>query len=287
MRSVIKCGLLLWGCSFLFASICSQGAQPSYDYLPANEVTQLDLGEQTSLALVRSWRGHHQYGTAILLADLGQHADPSGVTAYLRRHLNDKGWATISLSAPHAAPTINHKTDAEEINKAGEQQLVLKATQRLPHLSPDEWQNLRQQQNNQFIQIMDRLDALGQPYPGKRMLIATDQSAGLMIQLLYAGTLPKPDLLVLINPYLTPAQDNAHLAEQLAQLAIPVLDILSPDATPNAIATAAERRALSPQNQPLRYQQQPLALNLDQPSAWQNTLALIDGFARRIAKAYP
>ncbi|GIU16308.1 DUF3530 domain-containing protein [Shewanella colwelliana] len=260
---------------------------PAYDYLPENEVATITIGEKQSHALVRSWRGKHQYGAAILFSDFGTNADPSDVITFLRRHLNDKGWATISLSAPDNGPQVNHTTDASEVSKSGEKQLALKASKSLPKYSEEAWQKLREKQNEQLIQTMNQLDALGQPYPGKRILIASQKGAGLAITLLNAGSLPKPDILVIINPYLDRSEENQKLAQQIAELTIPVLDIQSPDASPEALATLLERKALAPQNQPLRYEQQVLALNLDQPSAWQEILVLVQGFAKRIMKAYP
>lgn len=258
-----------------------------YDYLPQSEIAAITVGDKPSYALVRPWRGHFQLGTAILLADFDTHADPMGVIGYLRRHINDRGWASISLRAPAGAPTINHTTDANEIAKAGDKQLELKADKAQPKYSEAEWQAVREAQQNQLIQTMNQLDALGQPYPGKRLLIASNRGAGLVITQLNAATLAKPDMLVIINPYLDNVDENQQLAKILSQLDLPILDIQSPDAPPASKITADERKALSPQGQPLRYEQQSLALNLDQPNAWQNTLVLIDGFARRINKDYP
>ncbi|QYJ86561.1 alpha/beta hydrolase family protein [Shewanella mesophila] len=260
---------------------------PSYDYLPQSEIAAITVGGQPSYALVRPWRGQFQYGAAILMADFDTHADPIGVIGYLRRHINDKGWASISLQAPSGAPLINHTTDADEISKPGEKQLELKADKALPKYSEAEWKKVREAQNNRLIQTMNQLDSLGQPYPGKRLLIASGKGAGLVISQLNAGTLPKPDILVIINPYLDHPDENLQLARLLSELDIPVLDIQSPDGPAESLTTARERKSLSPLNQPLKYEQQRLALNLDQPNAWQNTLVLIDGFARRINKAYP
>ena len=275
--------------TLLFSLSPAYGATttPTYDYLPQSEVATLTVGDKPSYALVRSWRGHFQYGAAILMADFDTHADPTGVIGYLRRHINDRGWASISLEAPSGAPIINHTTDAAEISKPGEKQLELKADKALPKYSETQWKKVREAQNNQLLQTMNQLDSLGQPYPGKRILIVADRGAGLVISQLNAGTLPKPDMLVIINPYLDHSDENQQLAKLLSELDIPVLDIQSPDGPTQSLTTASERQTLSPLNQPLRYEQQRLALNLNQPNAWQNILVLIDGFARRINKAYP
>ncbi|WP_281212663.1 DUF3530 family protein [Shewanella insulae] len=270
-----------------FMASAQQSATPDYDYLPPEEIAKITLGESEQAVLVRPWQGRHEYGAAVLLGDLGEDADPEGLLAFLRRELTPKGWATLSIGAPQGAAQPNHITDAGEISKPGEQQLSQKSHQSLPKYSQEDWGALREKQKTAMSQTLGQLDSLGSNYPGKRILIVTGQSAGLVIEMLAAATLPSPDLLVVINPYLEQDAENRDLPGKLAKLELPVLDIQSPDALPASLATQKARKALSPMGEPLRYEQQGLALNLDQPSAWQEVLTLIQGFAQRILRAYP
>ncbi|QYJ98107.1 alpha/beta hydrolase family protein [Shewanella alkalitolerans] len=273
----------------LFPAMASaqRSTTPDYDYLPPAEVEKITLGDAEQAVLVRPWQGRNQYGAAVLLGDLGEDADPEGLLAFLRRELTPKGWATLSIGAPQGAAQPNHITDAGEIPKPGEQQLSQKSNQSLPKYSQEDWAALREQQKTVMSQTLGQLDSLGKSYPGKRILIVTGQSAGLVIEMLTAATLPSPDLLVVINPYLEQDEENRDLPGKLAKLALPVLDIQSPDGLPASLATQKARKALSPLGEPLRYEQQQLALNLDQPSAWQDVLTLVQGFAQRILRAYP
>ena len=272
---------------FPLMALAQRNAMQDYDYLPPTEVAKITVEGTEQPVLVRPWQGRNQYGAAVLLGDLGEDADPEGLLAFLRRDLTPKGWATLSIGAPQGALQPNHITYAGEIPKPGEAQLSQKRDQSLPKYSQEDWTALREKQKTALSQTLGQLDGLGKAYPGKRMLIVSGQSAGLVIEMLTAAALPSPDLLVVINPYLELEAENRDLAGKLAKLELPVLDIQSPDGLPASLATQDTRKALSPMGQPLRYEQQRLALNLDQPTAWQEVLILVQGFAQRILRAYP
>ncbi|MCG9747924.1 DUF3530 family protein [Shewanella sp. Isolate8] len=272
---------------FPLMALAQRNTMQDYDYLPPTEVAKITVEGTEQPVLVRPWQGRNQYGAAVLLGDLGEDADPEGLLAFLRRDLTPKGWATLSIGAPQGASQPNHITDAGEIPKPGEAQLSQKRDQSLPKYSQEDWTALREKQKTALSQTLGQLDGLGKAYPGKRMLIVSGQSAGLVIEMLTAAALPSPDLLVVINPYLELEAENRDLPGKLAKLELPVLDIQSPDGLPASLATQKARKTLSPMGQPLRYEQQRLALNLDQPTAWQEVLLLVQGFAQRILRAYP
>ncbi|MCG9695539.1 DUF3530 family protein [Shewanella sp. Isolate11] len=274
--------------TLLISLVASSGfTLAKYDYVPTDEIAEIQINGSPSQVLVRPWQGQHQMGAAILIGDLGTHADPVGIISYLRRHLNQQGWATISLPAPDAAAQVNFETKAGEIPKAGEKQLEPQTDTAQSMYTQSQWREIRDSQNQQLIQTINQIDPLGQPYAGKRMLIVEARGAGIVIDQLFHGRLATPDILVVINPYSPHSEENRQLPQQLGKLNLAVLDIQSPDATAEALATAEQRLQLAPQNKPLRYEQQRLALNLDQPSTWLEVLKMIDGFARRIDKAYP
>ncbi|EDQ00791.1 DUF3530 family protein [Shewanella benthica] len=255
-----------------------------YDYLPQEEVIEITLSEQQTQVLVRSWSGKKQLGTAILLANPGMTADGAGFQAYLRRKLNPAGWATIAITPPKKIAMLNFTTSAEEIAKAGEMKGNQQANEATEQYSDEVWQDIRDKQSLFISQTMNQLDAIGAPYPGKRLLITSGQGAGLVIAMLSNNLLAKPDILVLINPYLKMKHENLALAKQLAELDIPVLDIQSFDGHRASSATAHMRAELSPQNSPYRYSQQTLALNLNNPMSWESALKSIEGFALRISQ---
>lgn len=258
--------------------------QTKYAYLPKEEVIEITVGEQQTQVLVRPWSGKKQLGTAILLANPGMSADGAGFQAYLRRKLNPAGWATIAITPPKKVATPNFATSAEDIAKAGEMKGNQKSNEATEQYSDEVWQDIREKQSLFISQSMNQLDAIGAPYPGKRLLITSGQGAGLTIAMISKNLLVKPDILVLINPYLKMKHENLALAKQLAELDIPVLDIQSFDGHRASSATAHMRAELSPQNSPYRYSQQTLALNLNNPMSWETALKSIEGFALRISK---
>ncbi|NRB22569.1 DUF3530 family protein [Shewanella sp.] len=255
-----------------------------YAYLPKEEVMEIIVGAQQTEVLVRSWSGKKKLGIAILLANPGMSADGAGFQAYLRRKLNPAGWATVAITPPKKIATPNFATSAAEIAKVGEMKGNQKANEATEQYSDEVWQDIRDKQSLFISQSMNQLDAIGAPYPGKRLLITSGQGAGLTLAMISKNLLVKPDILVLINPYLQLKDENMALAKQLAELDIPVLDIQSFDGHRASAATVHMRAELSPQNAPYRYSQQRLALNLNNPMSWETALKSIEGFALRISQ---
>lgn len=279
------------------SSVNSQTEQPQatnaidkhtrYDYLPGSEVFAFKAGDQASEVLIRPWLGQKQLGTATIIATTGVGADSAGIHAYIRRELPLNGWATLAFTPPNMAPQMNFTTQPEEIEKAGDGLTHIGANKNTPNYSDKQWQDIREKQLSFISSSMAQLDNFTQPYPGKRLLITSGQGAGLIINLLAKKRVSSPDMLVILNPYLLQEDENAQLSHQLAQLTLPILDIQTPDGHPNSLVTTNKRHQLASMTTSLHYQQRQLALNLNNPSGWQDCLNTIKGFALRINKAYP
>ncbi|MGI2260393.1 DUF3530 family protein [Shewanella sp. GXUN23E] len=256
-----------------------QIAQAGYDYLPDDELRSIQVGAQSSPVLVRSWEGRHQYGAVILLASPGQVPDTPGLIAHLRRALNSAGWASINLSSPLPLPRANFSTTAESVANPGEGQLKLTSGQSTPDYSMTQMSEFISQRQASVSEALGQLDVLGSEFPGKRLMIVSNQTAAMVIELLNQEKIPTPDLLVVFNPYLPQPQLNAALISGLEKLSIPVLDIQSPDGHPASRETLTKRQHLSRSKGPAKYRQLQLALDLDIPSAWQDATVAIKGFA--------
>ncbi|MEC4725532.1 alpha/beta hydrolase family protein [Shewanella sp. D64] len=259
-------------------------SHPKYSYLASEEVISIEVGKQKSEVLVRSWTGKKKLGAAILFSNPGMNADSAGLQAYLRRELPHTGWATIAITPPKRVSTLNFATAPGDISKPGEGKYNPNNGERTPQYSKEQWINIREKQETFIADTMNQLDEIGTPYPGKRILIATGQGAGFVISMLSKNRLTKPDVLVLINPFMSTKHENLELPKLLAELDIPVLDIQSADGHIASQETKENRRLLSPQNAPYRYRQQRMLLNLNQTEAWQTCLDLIEGFAHSINK---
>jgi hypothetical protein len=261
-------------------------SHPKYNYLESEEVILIEVGKQKSEVLVRSWVGKKELGAAILFSNPGMNADSAGLQAFLRRELPHTGWATIAITPPKKVSRLNFSTSPEDISKAGEGKFNPNNAERTPQYSKAQWEKIREKQEAFITNTMNKLDEIGTPYPGKRILIATNQGAGFVISMLSKNILAKPDILVLINPFMGTTHENLGLPKLLATLDIPVLDIQSADGHVASQKTTTDRRLLSPQNEPYRYRQQLMLLNLDHAEAWQTCLDLIEGFAHRVNNPY-
>lgn len=254
------------------------------EHVAASELQQIQIDGEEQAVLVRSWSGPKQLGAALLLPPPGTHADAPGLNAFLRRGINPAGWASISITPPPFPEQPNFTTEAQEISKAGDGKMPGKRNQATSRREAEEWQKLRKQQQSFIQKSLAQLDALGAPFPGQRLLIAQDQSAALVIELLAAQELAKPDLLVVINPYLDDPYANLALPKQLAGLELAVLDIQSPDGHQASQATVESRKTLAMSKPDNQYRQQVLALDLRQDVAFENTLLMIEGMARKVLK---
>ncbi|MGG7092113.1 DUF3530 family protein [Shewanella indica] len=269
------------------ASMKPRDNRRALEHVAASELQQIQVDGEEQAVLVRPWSGPKRFGAALLLPPPGTHADAPGLNAFLRRSINPAGWASISITPPPFPEQPNFTTEAQEISKAGDGKIPGKRNQATSRREAEEWQKLRKQQQSFIQQSLAQLDTLGAPFPGKRLLIAQDQCAALVIELLAAQELAKPDLLVVINPYLDDPYANLALPKQLAELDLAVLDIQSPDGHQASQATVKSRKSLAisqPENQ---YRQRLLALDLRQDVAFENTLLMIDGMARKVLKQAP
>ncbi|MFC3136758.1 DUF3530 family protein [Shewanella submarina] len=254
-------------------------AQPGYGYLPDDELHAIDVDGQAQQVLVRAWEGKHQYGAVILLANPGQVPDTPGLIAHLRRSLNPDGWASLNLTSPTPLPRASFSTTAESIAKAGEGQLELASVSATPGFTQQQMREFIEERQKSVTASLAQLDTIGSEYPGKRVLVVSNQTAAMVIELLHSKQMNTPDLLVVFNPFLPEKKSNSALVKALAELEIPVLDIQSPDGHPASRETLAQRSNLTRTKGPAKYRQLKLSLNLDLPSSWQHASKAIKGFA--------
>ncbi|QYJ79275.1 DUF3530 family protein [Shewanella acanthi] len=251
----------------------------NFGYLPTKEVQQIKVDNQQLDLLVRPWEGKKKLGAAIILPATNGSADSPGVMAYIRRNINPAGWASLSITPPIDPPSPNFATDAKEVASAGEGQLTNPSNKPSQKRKPEESDKQLQSQESLLVKSMEKLAAVSDEYPGKRVLVTAEQSAALIIKLLSDNKITPPDVLVVINPYSLDDKRNQELPEKLAKLQLPILDIQSPDGHPASLETAELRKTLALSLEAPNYRQNQLALNLDNESAWQNCLQLIRGFA--------
>lgn len=261
-------------------------AQPSFAPIPASEIKKITVEAKEIDVLVRPWSGKQQFGLAVIIGPSDSQAESMGLVGFLRHELNDKGWATISLTPPKGLYRPNFATESEQIKKAGDAQLSLSAQQAVPKYNSAQLLELRNFQQANLTEALNQLTAIGQPYPGAKIIIAFDDSAGMITHLLFEKKIPSPSLVVLVNPYreyedlIEESSQRKQIAEQLVVMSIPILDLISHDAHPLAQTNAPLRKQYNQVKPTKYYRQYQLELNLANSSGWQEALERIEGFSR-------
>jgi|TARA_R110002033_G_scaffold123_4_gene1397 hypothetical protein len=263
-------------------------AQQPYAYLSADEIKFITIDGKQSEILVRSWQSKKHFGSAVIVAASDTDADAAGLASYLRTNINSLGWASISLTPAKGLYRPNYATKPEEITKAGTEQLQLSSDKSIPKYESSQLLELRNFQQTNLNEALNQLPATTSLFPGGKIMIVLDDSAGMIINLLYEKKIPTPDVLVIINPYreyeylIDPQSQRKSIAEQLVTMSIPILDIQSADAHPNSIEQAPTRLNYN-QVKPARYYRQyQMSLDLSNASGWEEALNQIEGFSRTV-----
>jgi hypothetical protein len=277
--------ILFSGSINLLHSPCAHG-KTNYDYLPQDEVTSIEVEGQPLPVLVRPWEGKLRLGSVIIIGPSDSNADAAGFISHLRKSLNPAGWASISLTPPKGLYRPSFATGAEEIAKVGGEQLSVSGYKPIPLYNSAQLLELRNFQQEALTKSFAPLEALSDSYAGLKMYLVSDDSAGILISLLFDKKIPAPDVLVLINPYreheelIDEPSRRKSIAQQLLMQTFPVLDLQSPNGHPVSLANAHQRKAVNQLKSPRLYRQYRLNLRLDNPSGWEEAQNYIEGFAR-------
>ena len=276
---------------YLLTSLCCQSvmAKSVYVPVPESEKQLVTITDQKIEVLVKPWQSKRQRGAAILVGPTDSQASGSGLIRFLRNDVPDYGWATISIKPTKGLYRPNFATSAEEVAKKGKVQLSIEANKKAEKYSSSQLLELRNFQQSVIEECLSQIESISSDYPGKRILVATDDSAGMIINLLFEDKLPRPDLLVIVNPYREYEQSidaqnrGLSIAQQLSEIDIPILDIQSTDGHLISIAESELRSDANQLKTGNQYRQYVLELNLNNQSGWNEALDHISGFARTIA----
>jgi len=263
-------------------------AQVDFTPIPASEIQTITLDGKPAEVLLRSWSGKQQLGLAVIIGASDTQVQSMGLSGFLRHELNAKGWATLSLTPPKGLYRPNFITESEQIKQAGDAQLTIAANQAVPKYNSEQLLELRNFQQANLTEALNQLTTLGQSYPGARMIIAFDDSAGMITHLLFEKQIPIPDLVILVNPYreyeqlIDKSAQRKPIAEQLVMMSVPILDLISNDANPLALENAPTRKQYNSVKPTKYYRQYYLSLDLDNSGGWEEALTRIEGFARSV-----
>ncbi len=217
-------------------------------YLPDDEIKTLIAGEQSIPVLISEQSGPSARGSAILLPDIGLQTAQLQAFSELRLILNDYGWITIGSVSPQNSIGVWQLSE-EQANK-----LTSKPTSGSELVSKADSEKVQ----TQLKLIINTLNNEADNYPGLRLFVAQGATAGWLIESLDSGSVQMPDALVLIAPYLPEYQRNKSLAEKIANLNVPVLDIWSEQDNRWALATVQKRQQAARKYLKMHYRQRQL-----------------------------
>ncbi|WP_445777925.1 DUF3530 family protein [Shewanella sp.] len=272
----------------LWAQIPTASAQTKYTHVNSNEIKFITVDGKQSEVLVRSWQSKKQFGSVTIIGPSDTSADANGLASYLRTHINSRGWASISLTPAKGLYRPNYATQPEDISKAGSEQITLSTNKSTPKYTSEQLLELRNFQQAALSEAINQLGSTVGLFPGSNILVAIDDSAGMVANLLYDKKIPMPDVFVVVNPYrefeylIDPQSQRKSIAEQLVTMSLPILDIQSQDAHPIAIAEAPTRLNYNQVKPPRYYRQYQMSLDFSNPSGWEEAINQIEGFARTV-----
>ncbi|UAL44251.1 alpha/beta hydrolase family protein [Shewanella inventionis] len=272
----------------MWALAPNASAQQKYAHVNSNEIKFITIDGKQSEVLVRSWQSKKQFGSVTIVGPSDTNADANGLASYLRTHINQRGWASISLTPAKGLYRPNYATKPEDISQAGNEQITVNTNKSTPKYTSEQLLELRNFQQASLSEAINQLGSTISLFPGANILVAIDDSAGMVTNLLYDKKIPIPDVFVVVNPYrefeylIDPQSQRKSIAEQLVTMSLPILDIQSRDAHPISITEASTRLNYN-QVKPARYYRQyQMSLDFTNQSGWEEALNQIEGFSRTV-----
>ena len=197
--------------------------------VPGNEIRWIDDSQGRFLSLLREQFSGQALGLTILLPAPGKTASNPQAIDQLRHQLNDHGWVTLAMAPPepiampaHVSPlVVTAKADAN----ATKESTPPSGSGYQPPYPADKQKELDEAFSKRLAERLTAAMKLKEIYPGTTVMIAQGSNADWLIELLSADQLPAPDALVLLNARPRPGRDEQQLAQQLAELKLPILDL--------------------------------------------------------------
>lgn len=229
--------LICFSCSLVYAKSQQNlwSMQPDY--------RAIQLGEGELISLWHEEETPRKLGSVLLLPDWGNYPSSPEIIDPLRLELPKVGWETIAIVPPQSEQSSNlllAEQPDDEGTKSYKEGLVLML------------QAIEQAKSEQF---------------GFQLVIAQGVMAAWILEVYQDGSYPLPDALILIGSYLPQPQRNKAIAQQIANLPRPVLDIFFTHNN-NWVQSGAEpRRIAANKQQKLDYRQ----IQIDGERYWAET----------------
>jgi hypothetical protein len=190
-----------------------QRALPDYQY------RQLEAGEQQFSVLFNENTIANSMGVAILINDFGMAHSGTQSLGPLAGYLNNEGWVTLVMTAPEMDFYPLQDTAAEE--QRAEPTDDSKPFEPAVRLSAEQFEQFESLLSERVAAARE----FAQSYPGFVLLVAQGISAAALLDRYSEQQQGLPDALVTVSPYWPEPQRNHQLAQKMAALPVPILDI--------------------------------------------------------------
>lgn len=223
------------------------------------------IGDKQLPIIVREATTTIGKGVAVVLAETGKGPLHHEGVAALAGQLNQYGWITFSIPAPHLSAQIEEPTQPDTAEPATDETQESQQSENAPQPAPpgysvsDNISTQIVQKHEQQIQAVMRAAAnRALDYTGFFMVISQGTSAAWLTKLYSEGKLESPDAMVTVSPYWPDRALNNQLPELLANTPMPILDVYSPWDNNWVNQTREQRQIAARKGLKLHYRQRQL-----------------------------
>jgi hypothetical protein len=196
------------------------------------------VGEQEILLVVKESATPITRGVAVIVRESGHGAYDSQGMAKLSEYLNQVGWVTMVMPAPHDGFALKIDDTEEPESPPATDGDPPPTRAGLVMVSADSFAAHEQQLAAQMQAVVSKT----RQYPGFFMVIAQGTSAAWLTKLYSENALPAPDAMVAIAPHWPQREYNIQLPDWIANTTMPYLDIYSQWDSEWAKATIQDRK---------------------------------------------
>ncbi|WP_427983309.1 DUF3530 family protein [Agarivorans sp.] len=195
------------------------------------ELKPLQVAQQQYVSLWLEEQTPQKRGSVLLLPDWGESPSAANSINSLRQALPQWGWETGAILPPFPMAGLMQSNTMTQLEEA------------------------RQQYKQDLQALLEAAKQAQQEQFGFQVIVAQGVMGAWLVELLTEQLLPAPDGLVLVSAYYPDQQLNQKLAEQAAQLAVPILDIYADDYNRWQQTARQQRLIASNKNQKFNYRQ--------------------------------
>lgn len=240
-------------------------------FLPSDEVRTLLAGDDEFISLYRQSMAPTQRGIVLIIPDWQDVPTNNAGINFLRKQLNDIGYATLAMTMPdidwHPAdmampePTDNSETESTTQNNQQADSAPPAQTQQAPHFVSAKPNISEATLDDYKLKLIARFNALynsAMDEGGNIIVLAQGASAGLLIE--HYASFPNNELnaFISLGSYLPNSIRNQHLNATLSTISPPLLDIFYSEGNPDTLQSVNDRKRWVRRNAKYDYRQREL-----------------------------